>query len=268
MSAYQQILGIRFFTGTAAEAASVGMQGGLVVAPAAPGLVELPRDPVYSKALAKADLVITDSGFMVLLWRLFRRERIIRTSGLEYLRLILKQPGLKAPRQTFWIMPSVEAMQRNLAWLQQQGFRVNAGDCYIAPVYRPGSDGVIEDPNLLRLLEQRLPRHVVVCVGGGVQEKLGHYLRDRLPGRPSIHCIGAAIGFLTGDQVAIPAWADRLYLGWLIRILSAPTRFFPRYWKSRKLVGLIWRYGERSPLSQGLSRQKPSGLQGGRSPAE
>ena len=54
------------------------------------------------------------------------------------------------------------------------------------------------------------------------QERLGLYLKQRLSYRPAIHCIGAAIGFLSGDQVYIPVWADALGMGWLYRTLADP----------------------------------------------
>jgi hypothetical protein len=61
---------------------------------------------------------------------------------------------------------------------------------------------------------------------------------------PAIHCIGAAIAFLSGDQVRIPSWADKLYLGWLCRCLSSPRRFIPRYPSAPQPIPLIWRYGD------------------------
>ena len=49
---------------------------------------------------------------------------------------------------------------------------------------------------------------------------------------PAIHCIGAALGFLTGDQVRIPHWADQWILGWLFRgfnyLFDAVTGELPR----------------------------------------
>lgn len=45
----------------------------------------------------------------------------------------------------------------------------------------------------------------------------------------AIHCIGAALGFLTGDQVHIPNWADKVYLGWLLRSLAQPRVFIPAF---------------------------------------
>jgi UDP-N-acetyl-D-mannosaminuronic acid transferase (WecB/TagA/CpsF family) len=50
--------------------------------------------------------------------------------------------------------------------------------------------------------------------------------------------------------VSIPAWADYLYLGWLFRSLSEPRKFFPRYWKARKLVGLMRKFRDRLPVEE------------------
>ncbi len=88
-------------------------------------------------------------------------------------------------------------------------------------------------------------------LGGGTQERLGLYLKQHLAYRPAIHCIGAAIAFLSGDQVDIPVWGDRFYLGWLFRCLSDPKRFVPRYWGARKLIALMWRYRDRLPELRG-----------------
>ena len=101
-----------------------------------------------------------------------------------------------------------------------------------------------------KLIEERRPRHIVVSIGGGTQERLGLYLRSELNCKPSIHCIGAAIAFLSGDQVQIPRWADHIYLGWLFRCLSNPRRYMPRYWDARKLLSLMIRYGGSLPDSR------------------
>jgi UDP-N-acetyl-D-mannosaminuronic acid transferase (WecB/TagA/CpsF family) len=118
-------------------------------------------------------------------------------------------------------------------------------DVYLAPMY--GS--VIEDSELLRQLEKRRPSHVVLGLGGGTQERLGFFLKQNLSYSPSIHCIGAAIAFLSGDQVKIPVWVDALGLGWLWRSVSNPRRFVPRYWSARGLAQLILRYRDHLPAT-------------------
>ena len=107
--------------------------------------------------------------------------------------------------------------------------------------------GSLRDPELLAWVEQRRPQHIIVALGGGTQERLGFYLRNELRYRPGIHCVGAAIGFLSGEQVSIPSWADYLFLGWLFRCLAEPKKFVPRYWRAKKLVGMMWRHGESLP---------------------
>jgi UDP-N-acetyl-D-mannosaminuronic acid transferase (WecB/TagA/CpsF family) len=338
----RRILGVSFFTGTVDAAVETTVsQGGLVVAPSAPGLaVDLVKSTSYREALTTADLAITDSGFMVLLWRLYTGEKLPRHSGLKFLRAILERPELKEPGAVFWVMPSAEEDLRNRTWLVQQGFPVTVDDVYIAPHYSPGD---ITDDELVRRVSVRQPRVVMLAIGGGVQERVGLMLRDRLAegrrdggpedgepegrtpdsrraglleagepesrtagesesrtpdsrtpegrsaglpnagrrkagkpeswrdgepegggrmpesrtpdcrnsgtpvNRPAILCLGAAIAFLTGGQASIPPWADKLILGWLLRLLSNPRKFWRRYWDAVGLARLLWRYRERLP---------------------
>jgi exopolysaccharide biosynthesis WecB/TagA/CpsF family protein len=238
-------LGVDFFIGTIEEATEAAIAGGLTVAPSAPGLaVDLVRSPAYREALTRADLVITDSGYMVLLWRLFSGERLPRHSGLKLIRSVLDRQDLREEGAVFWVMPSEDESARNLRWLRARGFAVSAEDVYVAPHYRPGP---IRDEDLLSRLEARRPRVVMLAIGGGVQERLGLGLRDELSFRPGILCLGAAIAFLTGGQARIPPWADRWMLGWLLRLLSSPRKFWRRYWDAIGLAGLLRRHGERLP---------------------
>jgi N-acetylglucosaminyldiphosphoundecaprenol N-acetyl-beta-D-mannosaminyltransferase len=237
------ILGIRFFQGTALQAIQRVAQGGLLLVPAAPALKNMETNADYREALLNADLVITDSAFMVLVWNLLEGDRIQRLSGLRYLRVLLEQPDVREPGNCVWIMASPMSAQRNLAWLAEQGIVVPAENVYMAPMYGKH----IEDPALVALLDRLRPQHVILTLGGGTQEQLGLYLKRQLNYRASIHCIGAAIAFLSGDQVAIPHWADALYLGWLFRSISEPKRYIPRYWDGRKLFNLMRRYRGRLP---------------------
>ena len=240
-----RILGIDFFDGSAKAAIEIMRNGGLLVVPAAPALTDLDRNPGYRDALLNADLVLTDSAFMVLIWNRLQSTPIKRLSGLEYLRELLEQPETHQPGNSFWIMASPTSAQRNLAWLKAQGITVSEDNIYMAPIY--GSSGPIADATLVDRLDQLRPPHIVVTIGGGKQERLGLYLKRSLNYRPAIHCIGAAIAFLSGDQVHIPVWADKFYLGWLLRSLSEPTRFVPRYLDAFRLYPLMRRYRDRLP---------------------
>ena len=237
------ILGVRFFCGSVKDAVERMERGGLLVVPAAPALKDLDRNAGYREALLHADLCIPDSAFMVMIWNRISKPKIRRVSGLAYMRELLRREDARRPGNVLWIMASEASAEKNLTWLNKQGVEVPAQCVYVAPMY--GAE--IEDATLLELVERVRPQHIVVTVGGGTQERLGLYLKNRVSYRPAIHCLGAAIAFLSGDQVAIPVWADRLYLGWLLRTLADPKRFGPRYWDARKLLKLMVRYRERLP---------------------
>jgi exopolysaccharide biosynthesis WecB/TagA/CpsF family protein len=239
------ILGIHFFIGTAAQAVQRMRAGGLLVVPAAPALKDLETKAAYREALVNADLAITDSAYMVMVWNRLQRDSIRRLSGLEYLRELLKQPDVREPGNVMWVMAGPQSAERNLAWLAGQGIEVPEDCVYLAPMY---SQDEIDDPLLLERVERIRPQHVILTLGGGTQERVGLYLKRNLSYLPAIHCIGAAIAFLSGDQVRIPVWADKTYLGWLYRSISEPKRYVPRYWNARKLLYLLIRYRERLPV--------------------
>jgi len=133
--------------------------------------------------------------------------------------------------------------EKTVRWLRANQFPSADVDLYIAPRY----GATIQDRELLATIDHRRPAHVVIGIGSGPQEKLGHFLRHHLSYRPAIHCLGAALGFLTGDQIKIPGWADRFYLGWLLRLFAQPHIFIPRLTRVLELPWLIIKYGEKLP---------------------
>jgi UDP-N-acetyl-D-mannosaminuronic acid transferase (WecB/TagA/CpsF family) len=240
-----RILGIDFFDGSAKEAIDImRTRGGLLVVPAAPALKDLDRSPDYRDALLNADLAITDSAFMVLIWNRLQPTPIKRLSGLEYLRELVLESDVREPGNALWIMASPVSAKRNLDWLAGQGIVIPEDNVYMAPMY---GNAPIDDPALLERLNRLRAEHVIVTIGGGTQERLGLYLKRNLAYRPAIHCIGAAIAFLSGDQVHIPVWADKFYLGWLFRSFAEPKRYIPRYWDARKLLAIMLRNRSRLP---------------------
>jgi len=239
-----QILGIRFFNGDVDEAlGSMFRKGGFLVAPSGTCFARLREDETYRHAVVGADLAIADSGLMIVLWRLLRREKVHRISGFKYLKHLVGKLKGEGNTTVCWVLPSESARQKLLDWSSRERFSIKRENCYVAPRY--GSD--VEDRSFLALIEKQRPAHVIIAIGSGAQEKLGYYLRENLPYRPAIHCIGAALGFLTGDQVSIPEWADRLYLGWLCRLFAQPGVFIPRLSRAVELPLLIWKYGEKLP---------------------
>jgi N-acetylglucosaminyldiphosphoundecaprenol N-acetyl-beta-D-mannosaminyltransferase len=243
----ETILGVRFFNGRSRQAVDlISQTGGMVVAPAAPSMVNLCYDEDYRAAVASAEFAIADSGWMVLLWKLLTARSVVRISGLEYMKRLLEHDTVRAANAVMWVVPSPSARDKLVDLLRRRGIPAAAENIYVAPNYaRPVRDEVLVDK-----VRHYRPQHVVIAVGGGIQDQLGQYLKERLDYRPAIHCIGAALGFLTGDQIAIPDWADRFYVGWLFRTFAQPRIFIPRFWSARELPFLIFRYRDRLPPLQ------------------
>jgi UDP-N-acetyl-D-mannosaminuronic acid transferase (WecB/TagA/CpsF family) len=246
----RQILGISFFSGGASEAVERMRSGGLLVAPAAPALTALPVDLAYREALLKADVAIVDSALLALLWNLLEGDNLRRLSGLEYFSQLVNDGEFRQPKSSLYVMSSPESAKKNRAWLANQGIPISVDQIYIAPMY----DSNVVDPELLRRISEFRPRHVVLTLGGGIQERLGLYIKRSLDYAPAIHCIGAAIAFCSGDQVYIPPIADRLAMGWFLRCLWRPGRYVPRYWAARKLAWLLYRYRTELPPPSAFSK--------------
>lgn len=238
-----KILGISFFGESVERCYNLlNQNGGLLTAPSGPGLANTLNDALYYESLRNSDIVIPDSGYMVLLWNLFHRPKIQRISGLAFINYFVSAYPNDPNQRLFLVNPTWEEQRANLLYLQSMGIYVSEADCYIAPFY---TNGEVHDEQLCALIEQRKPRWVLINIGGGTQEILGYYLKKHLSYLPAIVCTGAAIAFKTGKQVGIPAWADRLYLGWLFRIFSSPKKYYGRYVEALPLARLIWKYGEK-----------------------
>ena len=161
---FQRILGINFYVGDMPDLLNLCAEGHFIVVPAAPALADLPTNEAYRESLEKSDFAITDSALMVLMWKFFTGQTLPRISGLKLLRGLLAGDTLHKPGSSFWIMPSKFEMDVNLAWLNQNGYPVTAGESYVAPMYPKGP---ISDPAILAWIEAHKPPYIIINLGGG-----------------------------------------------------------------------------------------------------
>lgn len=235
-----------FYRGSLSDSLDLSIQGGLVLAPSGPGMaLDLTTCSNYSSALEQADLVLPDSGLMCLWQKWLKSDEINRISGLTFLKSFLEK-NKNALESSFWIMPDSNQAKANQLWLSKKmGYSINGNRIYVAPIYN--KSGAIIDELLLEKICKTSPAVIFIQLGGGVQERLGLYLKNNLKYRPTILCTGAAIAFLSGEQARIPEWADRFYLGWALRCLFSPQVYIPRYLKALKLLNLLRKYGDKLP---------------------
>ena len=134
----------------------------------------------------------------------------------------------------FYFDPNLKFSKSNNDLLKS--FGVKKVYNYLAPKYNKKN---FSDKKLLKKIKKVKPDFILTNIGGGKQEILGAYLRKNLKIRSTILCTGAAISFFTKDQAPINILIDRLYLGWLVRLLFNPITFSKRYLKSLKLIPMV-----------------------------
>lgn len=205
---------------------------GLLTFPAAPALVNIFKDKEYYLSLKNSNYVFFDSGYLCLILRIFKNIHANKFSGLLFLRRLLR----KLKNSNFKILlidPNEESSKKNKYYLEKNSIK-NLYN-YVAPVYVDS----FNDKILLKKIKKINPKFIIINLGGGVQEKLGLYLKRNIKQKTTIICTGAAIAFLTGAQAKIPDFVDKVYLGWLFRIIYNPKLYFYRYFYSFKLFKMI-----------------------------
>lgn len=208
---------------------------GLFVFPSGFGLASIEKNNFYHTALKKADHVFFDSGFFVILLRIFKNIKVEKFSGFKFLVLLFNFLSKNKTKSIFCIDPNLEFSKSNRQYLKNLGLKKVYN--YVAPTYNLKN---LLDKNLLEKINKIKPDFILTNIGGGVQEVLGLYLKDNLKFKSSIICTGGAISFLTGDQAPINNIIDKFYLGWLVRLIFNPLIFFKRFLYALRLLPIVF----------------------------
>ena len=210
----------------------ISQKGGYLVAPAASSLCDIDKSKVYRVSLENSTVAILDSGFFCLLLRIFRKVEVTKLSGYLFLSLLLQSVNIKKDK-FFLVDPSQFEKKKNSEYLRRSG--LTNFTSYVAPKYNFSN---YKDKLLLKKILSYNPKYVILNIGGGIQEPLGQFLNQNLKNRKKITiiCTGAAIGFLTRVQAPITKFYDKIYFGWLIRLIHRPKNYLPRVIKSLKLL--------------------------------
>ena len=205
-----------------------------LVAPAASSLSQIERDKRHLLALQKSTVAIFDSGFFCFILFLLRGIRVKKFSGFLFLKHFVSYDLAKKEK-----VLSIDPNQR-ASLLNKKFFKINKFTklkFYVAPIYNPNN---VKDLKLLQLINLYKPKYIFLNIGGGTQEKLAFFINQNSKNNHIIFCLGAAIGFFTGQQAPINTFFDKIYAGWLIRVLYNPFVFIPRVLKSIYLIKLFF----------------------------
>lgn len=210
-------------------------QNGLIVLPSGPGLSIINIDKIYLKALRNSDQVLFDSGYFVLLLKFLKNVSVKKLSGYLFFTHLVKHLQKKKFKKLLSIDPNHKLSKNNNNFFVKKGLDKKKIIHYIAPKYNTLK---LIDLKLLSLIKKNKPDHIIINIGGGVQEILGYYLKRKFNNKIKIFCTGAAISYFTGDQAPLSKFLDNYYIGWLIRIFYNPFLLF-RYIKAFKLFLIV-----------------------------
>ena len=224
------------FTNFKSNKIDILLKKNFLVFPSAPSLSAMKINSNHHKALQNADFVLLDSGLLVLLFNIFRGTNLKKFSGYKFLHLFLRRRKTRNEK-ILLINPDFKNQKKNINFLKKYIKEKNIYS-YIAPQY---ASKKIKDRKLLTYINSIQPKNVLINLGGGTQEILGFFLKQKLKYKLNIICTGAAISFMTKDQAPINRFLDKIYLGWLTRIIFNPKIYLPRYLKALKLLIIFFK---------------------------
>ena len=219
---------IKFYSGDYDQIKYEFDKGGVLVAPAASALANIDTDKQYYSSLKNSKIAILDSGFFCILLRIFRFQKVKKLSGFLFLKTFLD--NFKNQKKILFIDPSRKSNILNKKFLKSK--KIINFKTYIAPNYNKK----FFDLKLLNLINNYKPKYIVINIGGGSQEPLAIYINKNIKYKASIMCTGAALAFMTGEQAPINKFIDKIYLGWLTRIIWNPKLYLGRILKSFKII--------------------------------
>ena len=219
---------IKFYSGNYDQIKKEFDKGGVLVAPAASALANIDTDIQYYSSLKNSKIAILDSGFFCILLRIFRFQKVKKLSGFLFLKTFLD--NFKNQQKILFIDPSRKSNILNIKFLKSK--KIINFKTYIAPNYNKK----FFDLKLLNLINNYKPKYIVINIGGGSQEPLAIYINKNIKYNVSIMCTGAALAFMTGEQAPINKFIDKIYLGWLTRIIWNPKLYLGRILKSFKII--------------------------------
>ena len=210
-------------------------KNGLYTFPSGPGIASINSNKKYYNSLKKSDLVFFDSGFFVLLLKIFKNINVQKFSGFKFLGMFFDYIKKNNNKKIFCIDPNINYSRSNKKYVKGLGIKKLYN--YIAPKYKTKN---LHDVYLLKILKKFKPDYIIVNIGGGIQEILGLYIKENYKKKTSILCTGAAISFYTKDQAPINIFIDKYYLGWLVRLIFNPAIFFKKYIIGLKLIPMVF----------------------------
>ena len=98
-------------------------KNGLFVFPAVPALATINNSNQYYKSIQRADFVFFDSGFFVLLLKIFKNIKVHKFSGYKFLNLFFVYLKKNKKKKLFCIDPNIKFSNSNNLYIKNLGVK-------------------------------------------------------------------------------------------------------------------------------------------------
>lgn len=210
-------------------------KGGYIVFPAASSLVTIYKNLKYHEALQKSTIALFDSGYFCILLIILKFKYFSKFSGYKFISYFLNDSSFKK-KKILLLNSSKTSSEINYLFLKSKKFNLIKN--YICPKYSAEN---INDKNLVNVVKKYKPEVIISNIGGGIQEILALNIKKNCKKKIKIFCTGAALSFFTGEQAYIGAFFDKLYLGWLKRLIFDPRQYINRILNSLPLALIVFK---------------------------
>lgn len=197
-----------------------------VVACANPhSLVVAGRDPLFSQALRRADLLLPDGVGVIVAARLLGLPLVERVVGYDFFLNLTRRAAERGGARYFFLGATDATLELMVQRLRREFPDVSVCGSYAPPF----GDRFSREENdlIVELINRAAPDVLWVGMTAPRQEKWIQEHRHRLR-VPCVAAIGAVFDFYSGIKLRSPPFWQRLGLEWLHRLCREPFRLWER----------------------------------------
>ena len=182
------------------------------------------RDSDFSEALRQSNYLLPDGEGICMTMRWFSSRKIGKIAGDDLHRFLLAKTEA-AKGRVFYMGSSEMVLQRIASRICQEYPNIEVqtlSPSFCNQLPEAESLSIVETINGFR------PDVLFVSMTAPKQEKWLHRYKGALKGVGVAAGIGAVFDFYAGTVKRAPAWAVRMKLEWLVRLLKEPRRMWRR----------------------------------------
>lgn len=143
--------------------------------------------------------------------------------GADFVKNLFNHPEATKKFNHFFIISNIESAEKLMSKLENR-IQIDSSKILVPPIM---SNFVSEYDEWIKLFSDKNADVIWISLGSPKQDRIAEDLRKRY--ECNFIAIGAALDFFSGYKSEAPKFFQFLYLEWLFRLISEPSRLWRRY---------------------------------------